>query len=108
VPVSALRLGRTALVFHPSDYGVEAGLLTREAGRDLGLRALPCSHADDYAGYVHTPEEMRQPAVRRDPYAFFTVYENLMGFHGRSAYARFAAAERVVLEVVATPPGRRR
>jgi hypothetical protein len=102
VPVSALRLGRTALVFHPSDYGVEAGLVTREVGRGLGLRALPCSHADDYAGYVHMPDEMDRPAVRRDPYAFFTVYENLMGFHGRGAYEPFALAERAVLEAVAS------
>lgn len=101
VPVSALRIGRTALVFHPSDYGVEAGLATRVLGLRLGLRALPCSHADDYAGYVHTGDEMLMPADPREPYRFFTVYENLMGFHGRGAYDKFAKAERAALEAVA-------
>lgn len=102
-PVSALRIGPVALVLHPSDLGVGCGLRTRALGRELGLDALPVSHADDYAGYVHPRDEMLRVPERRDPYRFFTIYENLMGFHGRDAADAFAVAEREALAAVASP-----
>jgi hypothetical protein len=100
-PVSALRVGGTALVFHPSDLGVACGLSIRERGRALGLAALPVCHTDDYAGYVQPRDEMLRVPLPRDPYRFFTIYENLMGFHGRGAAEAFAVAEDAVLRAVA-------
>jgi hypothetical protein len=101
VPVSALRIGDIAFVFHPSDYGVGCGIVTRENGRLLGLDAMAVCHADDYAGYIQPADEMDKIPLPRDPYRFFTIYENLMGFHGRDAAKIFAAAEKDALSHVA-------
>jgi hypothetical protein len=67
----------------------------------MGLRALPVCHTDDYAGYIQPRDEMLRVPLARDPYRFFTLYENLMGFHGRGAAEAFANAEDEVLRAVA-------
>jgi hypothetical protein len=100
--VSCLRVGQAAFVFHPSDFGVGAGLRTRESGKQLGLRAIPISHCDDYTGYIHPEEEMLIHPKPEKEYRSMTIYENAMGFHGRGAYARFEDAEKKALSEVAS------
>ena len=95
--LSALRIGEAAFVFHPSDFGVGSGLRTRENGKAAGLHAIPVCHADDYAGYIHPASEMLIKPKPEKEFRFMTIYENLMGFHGRGAYARFEEAEKKAL-----------
>lgn len=101
--VSALRLGGAALVFHPSDFGVGAGLGTRAAGKACGLAAVPVGHSDDWAGYIHPISEMLIKPVKKEgmDYRYMTIYENLMGIHGRGAYEHFRQAEKKALAEVA-------
>ncbi|MCB9477856.1 MAG: neutral/alkaline non-lysosomal ceramidase N-terminal domain-containing protein [Deltaproteobacteria bacterium] len=103
--VTALRLGETALVGQPSDFGVGCGLQTRKAGKPVHLTALPCSHCDDYVGYMHPEAEMRIKPIKGDGFdegfRYMTIYENLMSFYGRKAYVKIADAERRALHAVA-------
>ncbi|MBZ0271573.1 hypothetical protein K8I61_06030 [bacterium] len=99
--VSGLRICGAALVFQPSDYGVGAGLVTRERGRELGLAACVVGHSDDYCGYIHPESEMLIAPSREGEYAGMTIYENTMGFHGRGAWDAFAGAEHAVLTSLA-------
>ncbi|MCZ7586628.1 MAG: hypothetical protein M5R36_26660 [Deltaproteobacteria bacterium] len=101
-PVSAVRLGEAAFVFHPSDFGVGGGLRTRENARAVGLNGSPVGHTDDYAGYIHPEEEMLIPPKAEGEYRYMTIYENLMGFHGRGAYALFEKAEKEALADIAS------
>lgn len=98
--VSALRIGEAAFVFHPSDFGVGGGLLTRDKGRARGLAAIPVGHSDDYLGYVHPEPEMLIPPKPGKDFRYLTIYENLMGFYGRGAYERFSGGETRALHAV--------
>ncbi len=98
--VSALRIGESAMVFQPSDYGVGCGLAVREKGSRRGVAAVPIGHSDDYAGYIHPESEMVIAPQPGKDFRYLTIYENLMGFYGRGAYDLFARAEDDALAAV--------
>lgn len=83
VPLQTIRIGPLAFIGHPSDTGVSLALELKRAGRELGFGSVAVfSQCNDYAGYIHLPQDYAATIIREGEQRYMTIYENCMGYFG--------------------------
>lgn len=89
--VSAIRIGKLAIVGIPGEPTSEIGVTIREVGRRMGFEfVLPVSHVNGWIGYILTPEDLNRGG-----------YEAALNFHGPQTSAKVISAATKALEALA-------